>query len=68
MIYFGFFLFQFVMTTGIKVIVYLTSIVFSIMFEIPYTNLSSRLLKQTLNRKIVISQQTNVAIDAKKAL
>lgn len=56
------------MTTGIKVIVYLTAIVFSIMFEIPYTNLSAKLLKQSSKRKTVISPQTTELIEAKKML
>lgn len=49
-----YFRFQTVMTTGIKVIVYLTAIVFSLVFEIPYTNLSTKLLK--LSRKSSVKQ------------
>lgn len=59
--------FQIVMTAGIKVIVYLTAIVFSIMFEIPYTNLSARLLKRSPNKRTVISTQIT-EIETKKAL
>lgn len=55
------------MTTGIKVITYLTAICFTIMFEIPYTNLSGKWLKRTANRKTVIST-TIECIEMKKSL
>lgn len=38
------------MSTGIMVLVYLAAIVFTLMFEIPYTNLSAKLLKSKPNR------------------
>lgn len=41
------FIFQFVVTCGFAVIVYLTSILFSLAFELPYSNLSSILLRRS---------------------
>lgn len=59
------------MSTGIKVIVYMTAIVFSLMFEIPYTNLSAKLLKQSFNRKQLIlpaAEKSTELTDTKKML
>lgn len=47
---------QIVMSVGIMVIVYIAAIIFSIMFEIPYTNLSTKLLKQS-NSQIKSTQK-----------
>lgn len=55
------------MTTGIKVITYLAAICFTIMFEIPYTNLSAKLLKRSSSRKTVITAPPE-GIEMKKSL
>ncbi|XP_055312462.1 O-acyltransferase like protein-like [Sitodiplosis mosellana] len=59
-----------VMTTGINVYIYLASVVFSLLFEIPYTKLSAIILRQSsLKRKMVAcpSKPTEL-IGAKKML
>ncbi|XP_055307401.1 O-acyltransferase like protein-like, partial [Sitodiplosis mosellana] len=58
------------MTTGINVFVYLTAVVFSLMFEIPYTNLSAKLLGQSsLKREMVaFSSKPTKLIGTKKIL
>ncbi|XP_055322371.1 O-acyltransferase like protein-like [Sitodiplosis mosellana] len=60
-----------VMTTGIKVIVYLSAIVFSLMFEIPFTNLSAKILRQTSAKQKMLTSSpktTELTIEAKKML
>lgn len=66
---FGFFslFLQWVTTIGFKVIIYMAAVVFSIMFELPYTNLTAKLLRKSSNKKSVISQ-TSQLMNGKKSL
>lgn len=59
---------QIVMSTGIMVIVYLAAILFSIMFEIPYTNLSAKLLKSSPNRTKLPTRTNEPIVETKKSL
>lgn len=58
-------------TTGINVLVYLSAVVFSLMFEIPYANISGIILRSSSPKRkteVTSSAQTkDSTVEAKKS-